>query len=186
MGRVAREVKEDSGMIVSSTEYLYEENGNITKTEYAGAFEVGYVQYILVTDKDRNVVKEVRYVAKDIVSDWIEYDAEGKLIKKTDATYFPNEHRTNLESMTEYHYDEEGVLIAATIYKNEQPSGRKEYIYDDAGNISKISTYDIDDNLVFWQDYFYDEYNNLILVDNEGEMVDKDVISLIEWTYTYY
>lgn len=119
------------------------------------------------------------------LSEEIEYDASGKIIKRT--TFTVRDNKSTIDTWVDYEYDENGLLIKTVTYDENKPSmtteneydsngyplkqyiywpngsiaGRFEYVTDADGNIIREYYYTLDsDKVNHWSAYEYDANGN--------------------------
>lgn len=206
---VKRFVLDDSGRITERYEYEYDENGTLVlDVAYLNGSKIHEVKY----DSHGNVISEIAYDQDGSI--WIdrthnrtydyEYDEDGNVVaeicyrENPDRLYYRYEYnkdgkKTYARSygdgvhITEYEYDENGVLVSSH-YEYYNVDGGTLYStqdieYDENGNEVLRLLYGEDAKLKFRDVYEYDEYGNRTLearYDGDGNEVD-----ILEVEYTY-
>lgn len=124
----------DSG---SAQIYVYDTNGNLTKSYFTGTDTVDTLVSEYFYDSDGYLIKETFAMTEGSVDTVIEYsyNASGDLIQ----TVYDRDTEDQL--ILDYTYDADRRLLKE-VYSSANSTIISDYIYDESGNLIKISTTD--------------------------------------------
>jgi len=169
--RIAEEIFLDEENISEHWTYIYDEEGKLVKkaVEYADGSISSY---------QKNIEPENTYK-------WIATDEAGELEGREISKYNDKELLLiNIEEddegfemlRKEFDYDENGNMIAQTIYENEEPSSKEMMQYDENNNLIQSVRLSPNGNKISETKYCYDQNNNLS---------HRDINEEIRVAYTY-
>ena len=128
-----------------SIKYIYDDSNNVIQKEY----KLGNEKYIINnTLNDDDALIKLNFEENDFN---YEYDALGRL----------NNSNINNKNIVNYKYKENGNRTSTMLKSITNNNDIYNYDYDELGNIVKIYHNDLLEN-----EYYYDEYNELIREDN--------------------
>ena len=170
--------KDASGKVTESITYTYDEKGNLKNiVSTNGSGTKTTTGYTY--DSDGNVTKEVVASGLSLVTTEYTYNNDGKITTKVmKATYGAVEVKS--ENHT-YVYDEEGNLQKVTSRTSSGTTIRT-YTYNEENQCTKLVISSANGNETIY--YTYDKYGNVIKM---SENINYNTISIeVEWKFIYF
>jgi len=188
---------ESNGILQNKSTYTYDEKGNRIAEEIFLDEENISEHWTYVYDEEGKLVKKAVEYADGSISSyqkntepentykWIATDEAGELEGREISKYNDKELLLiNIEEddegfemlRKEFDYDENGNMIAQTIYENEEPSSKEMMQYDENNNLIQSVRLSPNGNKINETKYFYDQNNNLS---------HRDINEEIRVAYTY-
>jgi hypothetical protein len=164
-----------SKLIFNKSGFIWAEYDYIGKNNYKGKTIYAY-------DKDNKLrskksfdqegnpkwMQVYNYIAEDSMM-YMVLVSPGKLILNTTTYRFVNNRVLNPigESKFQFRdqtYNSKGLVIETKLFENSTPSGSYQYRYNSNNQIETCVWYDAKNNHIFTENYFYDEYKNLLYI----------------------